>query len=130
MIQQELDFGFPDSVKIPDGAVFLGKTDWGSDCFSYRYFLGDKDTGKMVISTFLEVRYIPSVDKWISRTTTERNQKFLCVNGPQSGKVMTEREAKPFHYIRYIKADRRGNGRRNVLVCEVFLTPTGMVTME
>lgn len=115
MIQQELDFGFPDTVKIPDGAVFVRKDKW-CDTENFWYFLSQKDTGKMIVKTFLDIRHIISIDKWVTHTVTERHQKFYCVNGTSQGQFITEEEGKPNGYERFINANRHSKGPRNVLV--------------
>jgi hypothetical protein len=129
MIQQEFDFGFPNSIVIPDGSRFLKKENW-NDTEEYFYLVSSKETESMVIATILNIRHIISCEKWITHINTERYQKFICINGPRAGNLLIEQEGKELGYIRYNCADpaRRSKGwPRNVLVHSVFLTQTGMV---
>lgn len=108
---------------VPEGAQLLREEERGG-CFSRFYLLGKKDTPKMLTKLVLEVRFMEpnewAPEGYVIHKMTERHQKFLCVNGPCKGQVMTEERGALNGYSRYNCAGMaRRSGKqipRNVLV--------------
>ncbi len=108
---------------VPVGATLLREENWDV-CFSRFYLLSQKETEKMVTKQTLEIRWMPPnkycPKGYVVHKGTERHQKFLCVNGPCDGQMMTEEQGALKGYSRYNCAGMaRRSGKvipRNVLV--------------
>lgn len=132
LTQTEFDFVCFDPMPFaPKGATLLRKSVWG-DTIDWDFFVSEKETDTCVTRKIFRVRYFISTGEHYARGGTEKAQKFLCVNGPLAGKMVTEKKAEPYGYCSYNcahNAYRTKGWARVVLVCGIFLTPNGMVKM-
>jgi len=88
-----------------------------ADFYRKTYLVSVKETEDYIVKKFLVVGGYISTGEEFKHNSTEKQQKFLCVNGTRKGEKLTLVDAEKVGYLLYNRANHPARSKNNSLKC-------------